>query len=539
MASRNAELETTSLRVQKIIDKIQDGEIKIPEFQRGFVWKQVQVIELLESVMKNYPIGSLLLWEADKEDKLDSSRNIAGIDLPDVPDNYPVQYCLDGQQRISTMFGVFWECAKPATDSRYNPEQDVFEVYFDLETDSFIHSNEIDVIDKTRYFYLRDLLDTGRIVDAFLTQGLSKESHDKIKKLSSQFLNYDVPVIKISKRDISEVGVIFERINNTGVKLNTMDLMTAWTWDENFHLRDEIDELVDKLEIHSGYKLDNTLMLQISSAIINDSTSSKNILSTKPDVFKTHWEGITKAIGRAIDHLSDVLLCKSGKFLPFKQLVCGMSYFFYKCPKPTSVQLESLNAWFWISSFNQRYNGGNTTQKMDHDLSVILKIIDGEKMTKIEPLKLSKEVLQKATFTIRSPLTRAFLLLQAQSSPLDLCSGAPINIGSVLSSYNRREFHHVFPDSFLKNEQKISVKDERYKLLNFCFLTSISNKQISAKSPKEYFSNLVPQHKLSEIIDSNLLPPLMSVYQGNQYLVFIKRRAELTLDKIKSITDKK
>lgn len=60
----------------------------------------------------------------------------------------------------------------------------------------------------------------------------------KVGDLSSKFLNYDMPIIQISNRTIDEVGVIFERINNTGVKLNTMDLMTAWTWDENFHLRD-------------------------------------------------------------------------------------------------------------------------------------------------------------------------------------------------------------------------------------------------------------------------------------------------------------
>lgn len=102
-SKNNAELNVTSIRVQKLIEKIENGAIKVPEFQRGYVWKKNQVIELLESIVKNYPVGSVLLWEAEKEDKLYSSRHIGGIDLPDVPDKYPVQYCLDGQQRISTL----------------------------------------------------------------------------------------------------------------------------------------------------------------------------------------------------------------------------------------------------------------------------------------------------------------------------------------------------------------------------------------------------------------------------------------------------
>ena len=57
-----AELEPKAIKTDKLISRIEQGDIKIPAFQRGFVWTQEQVIQLLDSMYRNYPIGSVLLW---------------------------------------------------------------------------------------------------------------------------------------------------------------------------------------------------------------------------------------------------------------------------------------------------------------------------------------------------------------------------------------------------------------------------------------------------------------------------------------------
>ena len=57
------EITTGSIKIDRLRNKIIEGNIKIPPFQREFVWKQEQVIELLDSIIKDYPIGSILLWE--------------------------------------------------------------------------------------------------------------------------------------------------------------------------------------------------------------------------------------------------------------------------------------------------------------------------------------------------------------------------------------------------------------------------------------------------------------------------------------------
>src|SRR5262245_45153312 len=139
-----AELQPLTVKLDKLITRIESGDIKIPAFQRGFVWTQEQVIELLDSIYRNYPVGSVLLWSS--LEKLKSARNVAGFEIPDVPPEYPVNYVLDGQQRISTIYGVFCTNRKAAQEDAYTIDHTIFDIYFD-----FLHQRfDADPADKAR-----------------------------------------------------------------------------------------------------------------------------------------------------------------------------------------------------------------------------------------------------------------------------------------------------------------------------------------------------------------------------------------------------
>src|SRR5947207_4426659 len=85
--------------------RIQQGEIRIPAFQRGFVWTEAQILQLLESVYRGFPIGSLLFWSV-KEQLLRIELS-AVSPFPNVVEKYPLKFLLDGLQRLSTLYGVF------------------------------------------------------------------------------------------------------------------------------------------------------------------------------------------------------------------------------------------------------------------------------------------------------------------------------------------------------------------------------------------------------------------------------------------------
>jgi len=535
---KTSELTPGSVRSQKLISRIEDGEIKLPEFQRGYVWKQNQVIELLDSINYNYPIGSVLLWEADKEDRLKTSRNIAGINLPNKPDNYPVKYCLDGQQRISTIFGVFWDCAEPENkDDTYNPDENVFEIYYDIQKKCFVSTNDVDKKEPSRFFYMRNLLNAKKFNKWCRDNVDCDDIFDELSELQSRFQDYEIPIVEIKKRNKSEVGVIFERINNTGTKLSPLDLMTAWTWDESFHLRDKIKDLLSSLKQKNFDRIDDMTILQITSAIIKDSTSTSEILSLDNKEVKENWQLITESIKKSVDFLSGTLNCKSVRFLPFKHSIAGFSYFFFFCKKPTPDQLDSMKSWFWASSFNQKYTGGRTTSKMDHDISIMKMIIKGDLYKNIpnEGLLIKENTLINTQFSIKNPLTRAFLLLQAQRNPMDLVTSEHTDIDKALSSYNRAEYHHVFPNAFLSRLHY--KKEEIFSLINFCFLTSKSNKIISSKEPKDYFKNEIDSKKFSAIMRSNLLPEDRDTYNHNNYRNFQTKREKLVLSYLKELID--
>ena len=103
----DSKIETGDKQINEIIGDINQVRIKLPPFQRGYVWNSGQVIDLLDSIYNSYPIGSFILWET--QELLLSSRNIAGYVLPEVKQDYPFDYILDRQQRISTIYALFSE----------------------------------------------------------------------------------------------------------------------------------------------------------------------------------------------------------------------------------------------------------------------------------------------------------------------------------------------------------------------------------------------------------------------------------------------
>ena len=533
MTPRKPELSTTPTKIDKLISRIDAGEIKIPAFQRGYVWKQNQVIELMESIFKDYPIGSILLWEAAEADKLKSERNVAGYKIPDRGENWPVNYVLDGQQRISSIYGVFSANSEQIAND-YNPNVDIFEIYYDFDSQTFLSKSEIPGNKSKSIVPLRHMIDPIKLIDEI--SSLKKEHHDAAKILSSKFLNYEVPVVHIKSRTKEEVGVIFERINNTVTRLNTLDLMTAWTWTEDFHLIDSINELTDELESKGFGGIDPKLILQNIAGMTIGSTKTENILKLTGDRVRDNWDKFCNSIRLSIDLLSTDLKCRHIDFLPYHQQLTGLVRFYSRSSKPSAEQLKAIKSLFWRTSFSNRYSSGQTTAKMDADIEVFDEFLNYNYVNLLEyNVTIDSKDLIFTQFSKSNPTTRAFLLLMAQFQPLDLTNGQSIDLNNALSLYNRSEFHHVFPNSYLiKHGFK---KGKRFSLMNFCFLPSLSNKQIGSNPPSKYMLEITPANLKPKILESNLLPIDSDTYSNLNYEDFLSERARIVLGKIDELIE--
>lgn len=529
---RAPELSTTPEKIDKIINRINSGDIRIPAFQRAYVWKQNQILELLDSVVRNYPIGSVLLWSTS--DKLKHTRNIAGYKIPDNADEYPVNYVLDGQQRISSIYATFSDKTEQDVESAdYNPNLNLFEIYYNFSTKIFEQKNDVDIA-ANDVIYLRNFLNGAKLIESLKT--LDPKFHNDAQELYSRFINYELPVVTIKNREKSDVGNIFERINNTGTKLSTLDLMTAWTWTDDFHLLESINELQVELDEKNFGDLTQNILLQAISGYIQSNTTTKSITELTGVQVRDNWEGFCEALRKAIDYIGSDLNCSHLDFLPWQQQIVGLVKFFGIGGMPTANQLKELRKWFWKTSFSNRYSTGQTTEKMNADIERISEIRKDD-FVEVNKFRYSvtKSELIETKFSKANPLTRALLLLMAQKGPLDLVKNTKIDIAQSLSKYNRKQYHHIFPNAFLKKQG--FPPNKIFSLTNFCFLPADSNKKISKKSPSDYFFSIIPQDSFNDILNSNLIPLTKELYEKDNYNDFLAKRAELIINEVDAATN--
>jgi len=525
-----ADLQPSAQKIDKLLQRIESGDIKIPAFQRGFVWNQEQVIELLHTIYWNFPMGSVLLWET--HDRLKAAREVAGLAIPARPDTYPVNYVLDGQQRLSSIFGVFTRVREKApVQEKYEIDPATFEISFDFTAGRFVPTGQVK--DPNRSIRLSQIIDTQAFVPAL--KGLGELDQAAAADLMRRIINYEIPVVTLRGRTKDEVGTIFERINSTGTKLTTLDLMVAWTWSEDFHLQDEIDQLQDALESKDFGDIPEKIILQCLSAILKGSTTTKTILSLSPADVRATFPNLTGGLERAIDFLSTHLRVSSLEFLPHLQQIVGLTYFFALTKSVSSDQQKAISKWFWVTTFSRRYSA-QTDEKMDEDIQMFGEIAKGNQpvFSARYATSVDAKLIRRETLSKQSPLSRAFLLLLAQHQPLDLTNGVRVDITQALSKFNRKEYHHIFPRAFLK---KRGVKtDDINSLCNYCFLPAVSNRRISSKAPSDYFSTIVPAAHRGDIFETNLLPNAHHIYAGDSYDDFLDARADLVMAAVGRLT---
>ena len=522
------EVITSSVRIDRLRSRIIEGNIKIPPFQRSFVWKQEQIIELLDSIYNDYPIGSILLWETN--DNLPSKRNIGGYSLPESRDDYPINYILDGQQRVTSIFGVF--CFDLEQESDPELSTDIFDIDFDLEKKIFIGSK--DNTNKNNSIPLKLIFNNYKFNKYLSDNKFSEDLTEESVQLQSVFQNYELPQVSIKKRSKSEVGVIFERVNNSGTPLSTLDLMIAWTWMEEFHLKERFEDIYEILEQKNFGNIKNKIILQSISAIIQETTKTKEILDLNPDSVRENMDLLRNSLEKAIDFISTQFNCESEDFLPRLQQIVPLSFLFSKSNGLDASQSSAVQKWFWRTSFSERY-AGSTDQKMDADIMFMKSVLNNDySVLDKYSSEINETILNKLELSKSSSYCRSFLLLLSLNKPLDLTNGQNIEIGNSLSKYNRKEYHHVFPRAFLKNQGK--TNKEINNVLNFCFLPANSNKLISDKSPSDYFARIIPVDNKIQILNSNMLPTESDIYNNNDYELFKQKRTELILQRIRQLT---
>ena len=513
------------LSIRKIIEKINNGEVRIPSFQRGFVWEPEAVAFLMDSMYKGYPIGAVLLWRT--KEQLVNERKLGRFTLPAPTKDYPIDYVLDGQQRLTSIFSVFQTELIPEDDPNWKDIYYIFGKGEKSQEAKFIPLSA-DEVDLTKHFPLSVLFDSVKYRRA--TEALNDETKEEIDKLQEKFKEIDVPVQMMETDDRSIVAIVFERVNRTGVPLNSFQLLTAWSWSTDFDLQEKLDELSEELAGcgFDGIAEDQNLLMKCFTGYILDDTSPGAIMGLDGNMIRDNYEAIKNGLKSTVDFLKQQLNLYSLQYMPYPAMIVSLVKFFGSGKTNgllyTDKQRRQLIKWFWRSCFSRRYSSGvNDAHKSD--LAAMVKLRDDEN-TDISTFKcdLSTAFFLTNQFSISSVNTKTFIVMLASKGPRSFISGANVDLSTTLKQASSKEFHHIFPDKYLQRNGK--EKKEIYALANFCFLNNADNQKIKDKAPADYVKLMNPE-AVAEVLSAAICPPnTFSI----EYSDFVAARAELLLE---------
>ncbi len=501
-------------KLSDLIGDISRSKLRIPQFQRDFVWEKSRVIKLLDSMYKDFPIGSFFFWIAPKEYNI-FYRDIPELQIKPPDSDNEITFILDGQQRITSLYAVIKGLM--ITKTNY------YEICFDLDKEIFVARKG----DHIRFIPFADIFSETNLK---VYNELSDERKKNFQKCREKFYNYPFSIIIVKDKNLEQVCEIFERLNQGGKRLDLFDLVIANTWSKDFKLKEEIETLNESF-IKSFGKLKNEIFVQAVSLIKQKQCNRAYQLKLTKENFIEVWDKFSEALKKTIDYLKNNLGVKTFNIISYPSLIPLITYFYYHSKTMNNKQDEKIKTWFWKCSFSERYSSSTLT-RMSEDRNLFDKILNNESMEINYPINISLDRLKKINISSRSALRNALLCLLSKRNPLSFKDNNIIALDKdIFSSLNTPEKHHIFPKRFLSEKKETK---EANSILNFCFIPSSLNKEITKRDPKEYFSEYKKKNnKFEESLKSHLISfDNESGIWTNNYNLFLEQRGNLILKEI-------
>lgn len=442
---KTPELRPEIVFIFDLVTRVVEGRIKIPRFQRPFVWKRHQMIDLLDSMTRQYPIGSLLAWETEAE--IVSLHSIGPITLQPHEGKGTPLYVLDGHQRLTTIAGALVSAGNRDTvaspgddpgqwDIAYNAYEEVFE-HFDAQLDlkpfQFPTSKMLDTFDF--------LNESRRVVESDPDNG--QLYLKRIQAVARGLQTYRIPVIQIRETGLTEAVEIFARLNSKGQSMTADQMVSALLYREGesdaFDLAAEISECVRMLEARGFGGIDRTLILRSLLAAIGE------------DIYRTDWTRIAKnrrddllerlraaapavkaSLLEAVEFFNREVGVFTDRLLPYAMQMTVVSSFFFAEPNPSSQQVDLMKRWFWVTSFATWFGGANPSRVNALVRDVMDKVANERAHPVFSTFDLeTPAVALPRSFDMRSARTRVSLLVQFSLQPRDQ-AGAVVKDPDIL-----------------------------------------------------------------------------------------------------------
>lgn len=513
-------------KLQRIFQELELGNMRIPRFQRAYVWERSKIVKLLNSISLSYPIGSFFLWETDTSMEA-FGRDISEFGFPSKPQGNYFMFILDGQQRITSLYVSLMGKTLNGIDYSkicYNLDSKKFKIP-QLKTEP--HNIPVCKIWNNTEF--------KKIFTEYAKSG-DYERMETLQECQECLYNYPVSIIMSRHMGLEEVVDIFERINQGGKRLSLFDLVHATVWSEDFDLREKIKEFNNETPIALFGKIGEEIFTQsLSLNVKGDCTKLVQLKLTNQEC-KDAWKKTTECLRIAIDYVKS-LGAQNLSILPYANMLAIIQHYLY-LGKYNGVQPQHtklLSDWFWTVTFTNRYSASTLT-RMNEDADWITRIVAGVSEPRIFTISLKAEDLKRVRMNTSSVIKNGILCLMARNTPRDFDNGQIVTLDNTNASRaNSKENHHFFPFS-LHNAFGLST-NEANSVLNFAFISKRLNLGILNKKPSKYLMEYeAKEPKIADYLLSHFITTeAFEAAKNDDFATFINERGKAIMSAINAV----
>ncbi len=525
------------IRIQDIISRCANLEWILPNFQRYFDWKRNDVTSFLESVFKDYYVGSFLLWEIGPSFGDLGTIAIMGVDKR-TDRQRSLEIILDGQQRITSLY---YAIHSPNFSLRGSNSPTYFYVNFQSvvvndESEETVVALETKISREESFqrmlfpfFELPTHADWVDGLEDFMIK-VAPGNDDKIRrvrriierKLRHMWDGYEIPYISLPKTiTLSQVADIFERINTRGKKLTVFDLLIARLSKYDKNLRELWEQSRNRYPklINYSKRIEKipTYILQ-SIALSYTRTSSckrEDLLNVYESVqgrtglsFEEIWADLSgyfnKAIARLENLRGDGFGVKDEKVIPFAPMIPILASLLklIELSENKSGCYAKLNQWYWASVFSNAYSSSADSQLTADYKEMRDWFTDGNRVPRtVELARRSVPTLNLTEIESQSnAMYRGVLSIIALEGAKDFETMQDVEHAAS----NDRD--HIFPRSEFQHEEHVN------SVVNITWMSGDTNRRIKrAKRPSVYLKEFIEERhsknegKFLQVLESHLI----------------------------------
>ncbi len=545
--------------VEELVGMIERGELRLPEMQRRYVWRSTRVRDLLDSLYRGYPSGTILLWQTD-EAVPQQEFAVAQQGNP----YHSTRLLLDGQQRLTSLSAVIRGISvsvrgrKKPIELLFNLEHpDELAVVTEVNEDGDEEIDEDELggdetdssedelqkrFDRMTFVVatkkLEQMPQWVKVTEVFKTDsdrpflkraGIANLDDERSEKYSQRLARLRGIAKYVYRMDIlertlsyGEVTEIFVRVNSLGAKLRSSDLALAQI---TARWRGALKTFQDfeKQCTNASFDLDLGIHLKNMIAFATGQSRFLTVGNLPIEQLQKAWKECVPGMEFALNFLKSNVGIDSPALLSSPFLLITLGYYGYKRKYQIgAAESQRLRRWVLVANAKGRYSRGSSETLLDQDLSTLRteggadELLDRLRL-QVGRLDITPDELEGRNQ--RSALFKTMFLAFREAGARDWRSNLVIALDHK-GSHHRLQFHHIFPKAVLKRSYTARDADD---IANLAFIGGGTNRKISDKPPIQYFPSLTEKAGPAAF-ETQCIPTNPTILGVDSYKTFITER---------------